>query len=92
MRPIKPAMVPRVALKARLQWDESRQRYVLLYPEGLVALNSTAGEILGLCDGVRSVGEVVETLRQRYTSREIEQDVVTMLQRLAAKGLVTHGA
>ena len=92
MSPITPETVPRVALKARLQWDESRQRHVLLYPEGLVALNSAAAEIVGLCDGVSSVAEIVETLKQRYTSDEIKRDVVTVLQRLAAKRLVTHGA
>lgn len=90
MRSVGPATVPRMARKARLQWDETRQRHVLLYPEGLVALNPTAAEILRLCDGLRSVAEIVETLKQRYASDEIERDVVSVLERLAAKGLVTQ--
>ena len=37
----------------RLQWEEAQQRYVILYPEGLVELNLSAAEILKLCDGTR---------------------------------------
>ncbi len=83
--------VPRVAPKARVQWDEVRGRRVLLYPEGLVALNPTGAEILALCDGARSVADIVETLKQRYGSAAIEHDVSEFLDRLAAKGLVTYG-
>ena len=56
MSPADPATVPRIHPKARLQWDEVRGRDVLLYPEGLVALNPTGAEILKLCDGVRGQG------------------------------------
>ncbi|HEV8511345.1 MAG TPA: pyrroloquinoline quinone biosynthesis peptide chaperone PqqD [Gemmatimonadales bacterium] len=85
------AAVPRIAPKARLQWDETRKRHVLLYPEGLVALNGTAAEIVGLCDGVRSVADMVETLKQRYPAEGIERDVADLLAGLAAKGLVIYG-
>ena len=91
MGPLSVAAVPRVAPKARLQWDETRQRHVLLYPEGLVALNRTAAEIVGLCDGVRSVADMVEALKQRYPAEGIDRDVVDLLAGLAAKGLVTYG-
>lgn len=82
--------VPRVAPKARLEWDEVRQRHVLLYPEGLVALNPTAAEVLKLCDGQRAVTQIVETLKQRYRAEQIEAEVATFLSNLAAKGLVTY--
>ena len=45
MSPASAAAVPRVAPKARLQWDDVRNRHVLLYPEGLVILNHTGAEI-----------------------------------------------
>src|SRR5207247_7651433 len=77
--------------KARLQRDEVRQRDVLLYPEGLVALNATGAEILKLCDGTRSVADVAAALRQRYGAEGIEQDVTAFLDGLAAKGLVLYG-
>ena len=82
--------VPRVAAKARLEWDEVRRRYVLLYPEGLVALNATAAEVLRLCDGELAVGQIVERLKQRYKVGHIEGDVAAFLGSLAAKGLVTY--
>ncbi len=85
-------MTPRVAAKARLQWDGVRNRHILLYPEGLVALNPTAAEILGLCDGRYTVEEIVRALSSKYESAEITTDVQTLLAGLAAKGLVTYDA
>jgi pyrroloquinoline quinone biosynthesis protein D len=85
--------VPRLHPKARLQHDDVRGRDVLLYPEGLVALNPTGAEILVLCDGIRSVADVVAALERRYGSPEggVERDVTAFLDGLAAKGLVTYG-
>jgi len=77
-----------MAPKARLHWDEVRSRHVLLYPEGLVALNETAAAILQLCDGVRDVEHIVATLKFRYRAEGVERDVVALLQGLAAKGLM----
>jgi pyrroloquinoline quinone biosynthesis protein D len=84
-------MVPRLHAKARLQRDDVRGREVLLYPEGLVALNPTGAEILGLCDGVRSLADIVATLEQRYGVSGLERDVAGFLDGLAAKGLVRYG-
>ena len=86
--PLGVATVPRVAPKARLHWDEVRERHVLLYPEGLVALNETAAAILQLCDGERSVEQIVAMLKLRYKAEGIERDVAALLHGLAAKGLV----
>lgn len=85
-------MTPRVAAKARLQWDGVRNRHILLYPEGMVALNPTAAEIVGLCDGRRSVDEIVRLLRGKYESGDITADVQELLAGLAAKGLVIYDA
>jgi pyrroloquinoline quinone biosynthesis protein D len=89
LSPLGNGVVPRVAPKARLHWDEVRGRHVLLYPEGLVALNETAAAILELCDGDRAVAQIVATLKLRYRAEGIERDVAALLQGLAAKGLVT---
>lgn len=83
-------MTPRVAAKARLQWDGVRNRHILLFPEGLVALNPTAAEILALCDGSRTVDDIVMALSGKYESTEITADVLELLGGLAAKGLVTY--
>lgn len=83
--------VPRLHPKARLQHDDVRGRDVLLYPEGLVALNATGVAILELCDGTRSLAEIVATLERRYATGGLERDVATFLEGLAAKGLVRYG-
>lgn len=83
--------VPRLHPKARLQHDDVRGRDVLLYPEGLVALNATGVAILELCDGRRSLAEIVATLERRYDAGGLERDVTTFLEGLVAKGLVTYG-
>lgn len=86
------AQAPRLHTKVRLQRDEVRGRDVLLYPEGLVGLNPTGAEILGLCDGVRSLAEIVAALEQRYGVTGLDGDVAAFLDGLAAKGLVVYGA
>jgi pyrroloquinoline quinone biosynthesis protein D len=86
------AVVPRIAPKARLQRDDVRERDVLLYPEGLVALNETGVEILKLCDGAHSLADIVVTLERRYGTEGIDQEIAAFLDGLAAKGLVTYGS
>lgn len=53
---------------ARIDYDPVRQRRVLLYPEGAVLLNETAAEILALCDGSRTIGDIASTLGRRYNA------------------------
>jgi pyrroloquinoline quinone biosynthesis protein D len=57
---------PRLAPHVRLAYDQARQRHVLLTPETVTLLNGTGAAILGLCDGVRTVGEIQAELRERY--------------------------
>ena len=44
----------------RLQWEEAQQKYVILYPEGMVELNQSSAEILKLCDGSRQLAQLVQ--------------------------------
>ena len=53
---------PRLVTGARLQYDDVRSEHVLLIPEGVVRLNPTAAEVLGLCDGERSLDDIVGAL------------------------------
>jgi len=67
-----------------------RQRHVLLAPEGVLLLNHTGATILGLCDGERTVVEIVEELRGQY-DRVAGDEVRDFLARLVAKRLVELG-
>jgi pyrroloquinoline quinone biosynthesis protein D len=82
---------PRLARQARLEWDPVREKQVLLAPEGILVLNQTGATILGLCDGERTVVEIVDELGGRY-DRVAGDEVKDFLARLAAKRWVElHG-
>lgn len=78
---------PRLASHARLQWDAVREKQVVLTPEGVLVLNTTASAILALCDGQRSVSEIAAELSAQY-NRAVDSDVLAFLNRLASKGLL----
>jgi pyrroloquinoline quinone biosynthesis protein D len=82
--------VPRLWRLARLGYDQVRQRHVLLYPEGAVLLNDTGHAILELCDGARTVEEIVTILSERY-SADVSADVTEYLDRMAERELVRAG-
>jgi pyrroloquinoline quinone biosynthesis protein D len=77
---------------AKLKFDETRQVWVILAPERVLAPDEIAVEVLKLCDGQRSVGQMVDVLAEKYAApREaIATDVVAMLQDLADKGFLTE--
>ena len=81
---------PRLARQVRLEWDPVREQQMLLAPEGVLVLNQTGAAILGLCDGERTVVEIVEELRGRY-NHVAGDEVRDFLSRLVAKGLVELG-
>src|ERR1700712_87448 len=77
---------------ARLKFDETRQRWVILAPERVLAPDEIAVEILQLCDGVRNVEQMIDQLATKYTADRaaIGADVIAMLQDLADKGFLTE--
>ena len=83
---------PRLATGARLRYDEVREEHLLLIPEGVVKLNPTAFEVLGLCDGERSVDDIAGELSTRYGGADVRDDVVELVGAMAQKGLVIDAA
>lgn len=83
---------PRLAPHVRLELDEAREQHVLLAPESVSVLNGTGANILGLCDGDRTVTEIVAELQARY-DHVVADDVRSFLDRLSAKRCVEvdHG-
>jgi pyrroloquinoline quinone biosynthesis protein D len=81
---------PILARHAKLKFDETRQVWVILAPERVLAPDETAVEVLKLCDGVRDVAAVVDQLAEKYAAprQAISTDVIAMLQDLADKGFV----
>lgn len=63
----------------RLQWEEAQQKYVILYPEGMVELNQSSAEILKLCDGARTLPQIVAELEQKFATAGLTNDITNFL-------------
>ena len=79
---------PRLPNGFRLHWDRVRERYVLLFPEGALALNETAVQVLELCDGTRTIEEISDELSERFDGADVHDDVEELLLSLANRGMV----
>jgi pyrroloquinoline quinone biosynthesis protein D len=66
---------PAIPHGMRLQWEEAQEAHVLLYPEGMVKLNGSAGAIMSRCDGTRTLGEVIADLERTYGLTGLSGDV-----------------
>jgi pyrroloquinoline quinone biosynthesis protein D len=64
----------------RLQWEEAQQKFVILYPEGMVELNQSSAEILKLCDGAHHLGQIVSELEQKFATSGLTNDITAFLE------------
>jgi pyrroloquinoline quinone biosynthesis protein D len=83
---------PRLVTGARLRYDEVREEHLLLVPEGAVRLNATAAEVLELCDGQRSLDDIVDVLAARYNAADVGDDVRGLLDAMTKRGLLVDAA
>src|SRR3954464_9190954 len=83
---------PLLPRHARLKFDQTRQRWVILAPERVLAPDEIAVEGLQLCDGARNGGAIIAQLAAKYAAERaaIATDVIAMLQDLADKGFLTE--
>lgn len=77
-----------VARGFRLQWEESQQAYVLLYPEGMITLNPSAGEILKRCDGSLTAEEITADLQRQFPDVDLSADVHEFLEMAYERGWI----
>ncbi len=64
----------------RLQWEEAQQKFVILYPEGLVELNQSSAEILKCCDGTLALAQIIATLEEKFATRGLADDITAFLE------------
>jgi pyrroloquinoline quinone biosynthesis protein D len=84
---------PCLANGVRLGFDKVRDRPILLYPEGAVALNETAVTVLELCDGNRTIDDIAAALASQYVdSPDLRTDIEELIAAIAARGLVIDAA
>ncbi|MEV6905069.1 pyrroloquinoline quinone biosynthesis peptide chaperone PqqD [Amycolatopsis sp. NPDC051372] len=80
--------IPKLATKAMLKHDSVRDVELLLLPERVVLLNKSGAAILGLCDGSRTVRQLVDQLEQDFAAADLANDVMTFLQDARGRGWV----
>ena len=82
---------PRLAARARLKFDPIAKQELLLFPEAALALNDTGAAIVRLCDGARSINEIVNQLSQKYDNADRDaliREVMDFLATIRARGLL----
>ena len=67
---------PAVARGFRLQWEAAQNAHVLLYPEGMIKLNTSAGEILKRCDGATTLADITADLERAFAASNLSADVI----------------
>ena len=74
----------------KMRHDAGRGRWIILAPERLFDPDDIAVEVLKLCDGDRSVKDIVTAMAKEYNAPEgeISGDIIAMLQDLSDKGVV----
>ncbi|MEQ8428261.1 MAG: pyrroloquinoline quinone biosynthesis peptide chaperone PqqD [Gammaproteobacteria bacterium] len=72
--------IPEVAPTFRVQWEEAQNCYVVLYPEGMVKLNQSSGEIMSRVDGQTSIEQIIKDLEAAFSESNLENDVIKFLE------------
>lgn len=79
---------PRLSRKFRLQFEPAQDRWVLLYPEGMVQLNPSAAEILRRCDGTRDIDTIISELEATFNAQGIGPEVRNLLEEGQRRGWI----
>lgn len=80
---------PKLSRLFRLQWEEAQANYVLLYPEGMVKLNTSAAEILKRCDGERDLAAITSDLESAFSATGLGPDVEDFIRVAYERGWIT---
>ncbi|HTI16024.1 MAG TPA: pyrroloquinoline quinone biosynthesis peptide chaperone PqqD [Dictyobacter sp.] len=85
-----PHIRPKLNAKARIQIDNVTGESVLLYPEGVLLLNTTGAAIIELCDGQHSFSEISTELSRRYNAApaSLQQDISEYLMLIQQHALL----
>ena len=78
--------IPCLSKLYRLQWEKAQGAYVLLYPEGMVKLNESAGEILSRVDGSKSISSITDELEKKFGVSNLTGDVVSFVELAVQQG------
>ena len=74
----------------QLQYEDAQECFVLLYPEGMVQLNQSAGEIMNLCDGKNSALDISKILEDKFQVADLKKDVEAFLEEALTRKWVMY--
>jgi pyrroloquinoline quinone biosynthesis protein D len=89
----RPLQTSQPHLAAGCRWGTHGEQKVVLFPEGMIRVQGTGENILELCDGQRTIQEIVATLSGRYGTADpikITEDVSSFLEALQQKRIVDY--
>ncbi len=78
--------LPRIGPGFRLQWEPVQNCHVLLYPEGMIKLNQSGGEIIKRCDGQRSVAGIADELELAFSTAGLRAEVLAFVEMAGQQG------
>jgi pyrroloquinoline quinone biosynthesis protein D len=87
-----PASQPAIGRGFRLQWEAAQNAHVLLYPEGMIKLNGSAGEILKRCDGATSIADITAELERAFAAANLSADVLRFVSMAVEKKWLQIGS
>jgi pyrroloquinoline quinone biosynthesis protein D len=81
---------PKLANFVRVEFDKTRERWILQGPERVMVLDETGKEILDRATGAVTVNEIAARLAQEYDAPAdvIQHDVLAVLRLLAEKNFL----
>jgi pyrroloquinoline quinone biosynthesis protein D len=82
---IQAASRPAVGRGFRLQWEAAQNAHVLLYPEGMIKLNGSAGEILKRCDGATTISDITADLERVFATANLFDEVIRFVSMAVEK-------
>ena len=71
-----------------LRWEEKEQSHMLLYPEGIIKLNGSAGHILTHCNGEKSLEKIIADLEEAFDMKDLSEDVYSFMEVAIDKGWI----
>ncbi len=80
--------IPTLSRMFRFQWEEAQQCHVILYPEGMVKLSQSAGEIMKQVDGVASIDTIIQTLSDLFEGADVSDDVTSFITEAEKNGWI----
>lgn len=82
--------IPEIAPTFRFQWEEAQDCYVILYPEGMVKLSGSAGEIMKRVDGSNNTDDIIADLKGAFPGVELDDDVRNFLDNARNNGWIRY--